>query len=102
MEYGTGSFPTMGTSAAQLANVPPALGGELRPRGHGGKTKEPAEPTAAHRRASFERMGATLRPTPKIYAQNDPNASLTGRKVRNIPSKSSYTDNWRSAAKSLY
>lgn len=102
MEYGTGSFPTMGVSAAQLANVPPVLGGKLRPRGHGGKTKEPAEATKSNRGQVYGRMGATLHPTPKIYVQNDPNASLTLRRVVNVPSKSSWTDNWRSAAKSLY
>jgi hypothetical protein len=36
-----------------------------------------------------------------MYAQNDANAGYVTRKVVNIPSKSSWTDNWRSAAKSL-
>lgn len=101
MEYGTGSFPTMGISAAQLSRVTPPSAGKLRPRGHGGKSAEPAQATKGVRGQVYGRMGATLHPTTRIYEQNSPEASQTLRRVVQMQSASSWTDNWRSAARSL-
>lgn len=96
-EAGTGSFPTMGTSAAQLANTARPERGRLRPKGgpKGGNTDGPT----GHRRASFEKMGATLHPGATLYAQNAAEATQTERRVVTMPSRGSWTDNWRGAAK---
>jgi len=96
-EAGTGSFPTMGTSAAQLANTGRPERGRLRPKAGptGGNTDGPT----GHRRASFEKMGATLHPTATLYAQNAAEASDTERRVVTMPSRGSWTDNVRGAAK---
>jgi hypothetical protein len=100
-EHGTGSFPTMGMSAAQLSHVAQPEKGRSRPRGgsKGGSTYP--ETTKANRRQEHGRMGASLHPTTKLYEQNAAEASQTCRNVVQMPSKSSWTDNWRSAAKRL-
>lgn len=100
MEYGTGSFPTMGVSAAQLAHVAKPEKGRSRPRGHSKGGSAYPESTQAVRGQAYGRMGASLHPTTKLYEQNSPEATAPCRVVQ-MPSKSSWTDNWRSAAKSL-
>jgi len=99
MEYGTGSFPTMGVSAAQLAHVAMPEKGRSRPRGNKA-SGEPAQPTKSNRGQVYGRMGASLRPTVKLYEQNSAEAAAPCRVVQ-VPSKASWTDNWRSSAKSL-
>lgn len=100
-EPGTGSFSTMGVSAAQLAHVAMPEKGRSRPRGHskGGSTYP--EATKAARGQVYGRMGASLHPTVKLYEQNSSEAGLVTNRVVQIPSKSSWTDNWRSSAKRL-
>jgi len=99
-EYGSGSFPTMGVSAAQLAHVAMPEKGRSRPKGSKA-SGEPAQPTKSNRGQVYGRMGASLHPVMKTAQSNDPNAGLTLRNVVQIPSKSSWTDSWRSAARSL-
>lgn len=98
-EAGTGSFPTMGTSAAQLARTGRPERGRLRPKGGGGKQGNALQGPTGHRRASFEHMGASLHPTATLYAQNAAEASQMERHVVTMPSRGSWTDNWRGAAK---
>lgn len=99
-EISTGSFPTMGTSAATLSRVGKPERGRMRPRGVAGKGGSNAQqgPTS-HRKATFERMGATLHPTATLYAPNAAVATEGQRRVIMMPSRSSWTDNWRSAAR---
>lgn len=99
-EHGTGSFPTMGISAAQLAHVAQPEHGRSRPRGHS-KSAEPAQPTKSNRRQEHGRMGASLHPTTKLYEANSAAAADMCRNVVQMPSKSSWTDNWRGAARKL-
>ena len=98
-EIGTGSRPTMGTSAAQLSRVGKAERGRMRPRGGGGKDGNAHLGPTGHRKASFEKMGATLHPTATLYAQNAVEASETCKKVLTMPSRSSWTDSFRAKAK---
>lgn len=98
-EIGTGSRPTMGTSAAQLTRVGKAERGNMRPRGGGGKQGDALQGPTGHRRASFEKMGASCHPTATLYAQNAAEATLTERHVLTMPSRSSWTDQFRSKAK---
>lgn len=101
-EAGTGSFPTMGDSAAHLANVAKPERGRMRARGTGGKGGSDAHMgKKANRGRSTERMGATLHPGATLYAQNAAEASQMCRNVKTIPSRSSWTDNWRGAAREL-
>lgn len=97
-EPGTGSFPTMGTSAATLANVGKPERGRMRPKGGAGKTDKNMG-TASHRSMSYERMGSTLRPVMKMYEANEPCASDTQRHLLKMPSRGSWTDNFRAKAK---
>lgn len=99
-EHGSGSFPTMGVSAAQLAHVAKPEKGRSRPRGHG-KSGDAVEPTKSNRGQVYGRMGASLHPTTKLYEANSTEAAAMCRNVVQLPSKSSWTDSWRSAAKSL-
>lgn len=96
-EPSTGSFPTMGTSAAQLSSVGRPERGRMRPRGNG-KSGDLSGPTS-HRSMSHERMGASLHPTAVLYEANAACAQDTGKRVAMMPSRSSWTDSWRSAAK---
>jgi len=98
-EIGTGSRSTMGTSAAQLTRVGKAERGNMRPRGGGGKQGNALDGATGHRRASFEKMGATCHPTATLYAQNAAEASMSERHVLMMPSRSSWTDQFRSKAK---
>lgn len=100
-EPGTGSFATMGVSAAQLAHVAMPEKGRSRPRGHGKGGSAYPEQTKAARGQVYGRMGASLHPTVKLYEQNCGEANQVTHRVVQIPSKSSWTDNWRSSAKSL-
>lgn len=98
-EPGTGSFPTMGVSAAQLSRVAQPEKGRSRPRGHSKGGSAYPEGTQAHRGQVHGRMGASLHPTVRLYEQNAAEASQMCRNVVQMPSKSSWTDNWRGAAK---
>ena len=98
-EAGTGSFPTMGTSAAELCRTGKPERGNMRPRGGGGKRGDALDGPTGHRRASFERMGASLHPTATLYAQNAAEATQGQRHVLMMPSRSSWTDQFRSKAK---
>lgn len=101
-EPGTGSFATMGVSAAQLANVAKPERGRSRTRGVPGRggSNSFEGPTSVRGR-SYGRMGATLHPSTTLYAANAACAQDVGRHLRQMPSKSSWTDNWRTAARNL-
>jgi len=97
---GTGSFPTMGTSAAVLSCVGKAERGRSRPRGQGGKgSSDSFLGTKSNRSAAYGKMGATLHPTATLYEKNAASATDTPRRVVMMPSRGSWTDNWRLAAK---
>jgi len=98
-EIGTGSRPTMGTEAAQLSRVGRAERGRLRPKGGGGKQGNALDGPTGHRKASFEKMGASLHPTATLYTQNAVEANDMCKKVLMMPSKSSWTDSFRAKAK---
>jgi len=98
-EIGTGSFPTMGTSAATLTNTAKPERGRLRPKGGAGKQGNALEGPTGHRRATFERMGASLHPTATLYAQNAAEATQGQRHVLMMPSRGSWTDQFRSKSK---
>lgn len=101
-EPGTGSFPTMGTSAAQLANTSKPERGRMRPRGTGGKGGSDAHMgTKSNRSMSYERMGASLHPQMKYCEPNSTEAAKVGGRLIKMPSRGSWTDNWRGAAKRL-
>ena len=96
----TGAFPTMGTSAAQLSMVGKPERGRERTRGVPGQVgSDKSMGKKANRGRSTERMGASLHPGATLYAPNAAEASDSLRHVVQMPSKSSWTDNWRSAAK---
>ena len=101
MEHGTGSFPTMGVSAAQLAHVAQPEKGRSRPRGHGKGSDVPGTGTKSNRGQEHGRMGASLHPTTTLYEANSAAASDMCRNVVQMPSKASWTDNWRGAARKL-
>lgn len=98
-EIGTGSRPTMGTSAAELSRVGRPERGRLRPKGGAGKKGNALEGPTAHRRASFEKMGASLHPTATLYAQNAAEANEQCKRVLMMPSRGSWTDQFRAKAK---
>ncbi len=98
-EIGTGSRPTMGTSAAELSRVGRPERGRIRPKGGSGKQGNALEGPTGHRRASFEKMGATLHPTATLYAQNAAEANEQCKRVLMMPSRSSWTDQFRAKAK---
>lgn len=98
-EIGTGSRPTMGTSAAELSRVGRPERGRMRPKGGAGKQGNALEGPTGNRRASFEKMGATLHPTATLYAQNAVEANEICKKVIMMPSRSSWTDSFRAKAK---
>jgi hypothetical protein len=89
----------MGTSAAQLTRVGKAERGSLRTKGGAGKQGNALDGPTGHRRASFEKMGATLHPTATLYAQNAAEASDVCRRVNMMPSRGSWTDQFRAKAK---
>ena len=98
-EIGTGSRPTMGTSAAELSRVGRPERGRLRPKGGAGKQGNALEGPTGNRRASFEKMGATLHPTATLYAANAVEANDMCKRVIMMPSRSSWTDSFRAKAK---
>ena len=80
----TGSFPTVGESAA-AHQVTPVLSGTLVARkGAAGGALEAA--TANHRANIEEHLGAQLAPTATLYAANAAEASATYRNVKIVPS----------------
>lgn len=93
---GTGSFPVMGTSAAQLAATSKPLRGRLRPKGGPTNAAYP-EGNKANKSNVLERQGATLAPVMSHYTQNDPNAGFTGRNVYTVPSVNSKNGQFTSA-----
>lgn len=99
---GSGDFATWGVNAAQLARAggkPDA--GKLRPRGNSKGGSDSFLGTKANRRQEHGRMGASLHPVMKYV---EPNSSEAGKECRNVhmmPSRSSWTDNWRGAARKL-
>jgi hypothetical protein len=100
-ELGTGSFPTMGTSASELHCVAKPERGRSRTRGTGGKggSDIAGTGTKSNRGASYGKMGATLHPTATLYAQNAAEATQGQRHVIMMPSRSSWTDQFRAPAK---
>lgn len=98
-EIGTGSRPTMGTSAAELTRTSRPERGRLRPKGGGGKQGNALEGPTGNRRASFEKMGATLHPTATLYAQNAVEANEICKHVLMMPSRNSWTDSFRAKAR---
>lgn len=98
-EPGTGAFPTMGTSAAQLANVGKPERGRMRPRGHG-KSGNADLGHKSNRSMAYERMGATLHPVMKMVEPNcAEETAKTGQHVIKMPSRGSWTDSFRAKAK---
>lgn len=99
-EIGTGSFPTMGTSAAQLSSSTRAMRGRLMPKG-GPKGGAYPESNKANKSNVYERQGASLHPVMSHVQQNNPEASATGRNVYTVPSVSSKVGNF-SQSKAMY
>lgn len=100
-DYSTGSFPTMGTSAATLAKTGKPQRGRLRPRGEAGVGATNASMgVKGNRSASYKgKMGATLHPTATLYAANAACATEGQKNVTIMPSKASITDNFRAKGK---
>lgn len=94
---GSGSFPTMGTSAVQLAATSKPLRGRLRPKGGSVSSSDYPESNKANKTNVLERMGATLAPVMSHVQQNDPNAGFTGRNVYTVPSVKSKNGQFTSA-----
>ena len=99
-EASTGSFPTMGTSAAELNCAAKPQRGNTRPRGTSAGGSNAAMGTkGGSRRATYGSMGATLHPTATLYEKNAASASEGQRHVLMMPSRGSWTDQFRSKAK---
>jgi hypothetical protein len=99
---GTGSFPVMGTSAAQLAATSKPLRGRLVPKGNGVSSSEYPEGTKANKSNVLERQGATLAPVMSHVQQNDPSASATCRNIYTVPSITSKNGQFKSGQSRLY
>lgn len=84
-----GSFPVMGTSAAQLAKTSKPLRGRLRPKGGPKSSAGYPEGNKANKSNVLERQGATLAPVMSHVQQNNSEASATCRQVYTIPSVAS-------------
>lgn len=85
----TGSFPTMGTTAAVSVGASQSAKpqrGILRPRRAGGPTGMLEAATASHKANIQERLGAKLAPQATLYAQNAAEASQTQRNTVIVPS----------------
>ena len=98
-EPGTGSFPTMGTSAATLNTAKPERG-RLRPRGvpgKGGSDKDMG--VKGNRGRTGGSMGATLHPGATLYAQNAAEATEGQRHLLQMPSRASWSNEFRAPAK---
>lgn len=99
-EPGTGSFPTMGTSAAELKRTGSAERGKLRPRlGGMAKGDIPGIGDKKNRGATYGAMGATLHPTVTLYEQNAAEATQGQRHVLMMPSRSSWNGQFKDRAK---
>lgn len=99
-EVSTGSFPTMGTSAAVLHCASKPERGRSRTRGVAGQGgSDSFLGKKSNRGATYGKMGATLHPTATLYAPNAASATDGQRHLLMMPSRGSWTDNWRSAAK---
>ncbi len=72
--------------ASQSPNV------KYQPRG--GATGGPEQATANHRTGHQERLGAKYAPQMPMYAPNAPEASMTMRNVRPVPSAVGNRDFW--------
>ncbi len=94
---GTGSFPVMGTSAAQLAATSKPLRGRLRPKGGPTNGAGYPEGTKSNKSNVLERQGATLAPVMSHYVQTSDEASKVGRAVYRIPSVNSKTGSFGAA-----
>jgi hypothetical protein len=99
---GTGSFPVMGTSAAQLAATSKPLRGRLVPKGNGVSSSGYPEGTKANKSNVLERQGATLAPVMSHVQQNDPSASATCRNIYTVPSITSKNGQFNSGQARLY
>jgi hypothetical protein len=97
-EPGTGAFPTMGTSAAQLAHVAKPERGRSRPR-KGGMSGQGDLAHKSNRSMAYERMGASLHPVMKMSEPNSTEPAKTGQHVLKMPSRGSWTDSFRAKAK---
>lgn len=95
---GTGSFPVMGTSAAQLSATSKPLRGRLVPKGNGVSSSGYPEGTKSNKSNVLERQGATLAPVMSHVQQNDPNAGATGRNLYTVPSVRSKNGQFSSSA----
>lgn len=100
-EHGSGDFATWGVNAAQLGHVAKPEVGRSRPRGHSKGGSDSFLGTKANRRQEHGRMGASLHPVMKMVESNSSEAGKECRNVHTMPSRSSWTDNWRSAARKL-
>lgn len=89
----------MGTSAYELSMAAKPERGNMRPRGHSKGGSDSFMGSKANRGRSTERMGASLHPGATLYAPNAACATEGQRNVVQMPSVSSWTDNWRSAAR---
>lgn len=98
-EPSMGSFPTMGTSAAQLAKTGKPERGRMRPKGSKASGNVPGTGNKSNRSMSYERMGASLHPTATLYETNAACATDTNRHLLTMPSRGSWTDNFRAKAK---
>lgn len=98
-EPSTGSFPTMGTEAAHLCRTGRPERGRMRPKGGGGKQGNALLGPTGHRSMSYERMGASLAPTARLYEANAAEATDTPKRLLQMPSRGSWTDNFRAKAR---
>lgn len=83
----TTNFPKMGTSQSKAVNVSGAPSKNTKPvrkKGAQGGSPEPA--TASHRQGVQERLGFKGAPQAAMSYPNAPEASLTQRNVRIVPS----------------
>lgn len=98
---GSGDFATWGVNAAQLGRTNGPKVGKLRSRDNAKGGSDSFLGTKANRRQEHGRMGASLHPVMKMV---EPNSSEAGKECRNVhmmPSRSSWTDSWRGAARKL-
>lgn len=98
-EIGTGSFPTMGTSAAVLSNVAKPIRGRSVVKNNSKGGSAYPEGSKANRGARTEHLGATLHPVMSSVKQNAPEASAMRRNVQILHNSASATDNFRSQAR---
>jgi hypothetical protein len=85
---GSANFPAEGTEVAtRVSNVSAAPSKNTKPRKKGNASGGAIEAaTATHKANIAERLGAKCAPTVPMYKANAPEAGLTGRNVRILPS----------------